>query len=188
MDNRVVILGCLTVGALFFFAGYAMAQNETAGNTPNLKVGDPAPPLKVSEWVKGDAVDLEAQKGKSAVVVEFWATWCPPCRASIPHLTQLQAKYKDRGIVIVGISSEDKGTVKEFVEKAGDKMVYHVAVDDNGKTEEAYMEASGAQGIPHAYIIGKDGKIVWEGHPLEKEFEQTLEKLAAPPKENSEKS
>jgi thiol-disulfide isomerase/thioredoxin len=96
-------------------------------------LGDAASPLDIKDWVKGSPVDLAAGKGKTIYVVEFWATWCPPCRTSIPHLTEMQKKFKDQGVVFVGVSSEKTDVVKKFVDKMGDKMDYTVAVDA-GKT------------------------------------------------------
>lgn len=130
------------------------------------ELGDPAAPLKIASWVKGKPVDLAAGKGKSIYVVEFWATWCPPCRTSIPHLTELQQKLKDKGVVFVGVSNEELGTVKPFVEKMGETMDYVVAVDDAQQTSRAYMKAFGINGIPHAFVVDKEGKIAWHGHPM----------------------
>lgn len=140
------------------------------------KLGDPAPPLSVKEWVKGDAVRLEALKGKRAAVIEFWATWCPPCRTSIPHLTELQQKYKD-AVVIVGISDEEASAVKPFVERMGDKMKYTIAIDDKHKTNDAYMGAFGLSGIPTAFIVDKSGAVVFHGHPMDPHFEEILHKV-----------
>lgn len=151
-----------------------LAMPLAARSVQAAQLGDPAKPLQIASWVKGKPVDLAALKGKQIVVVEFWATWCPPCRASIPHLTQLQKKFKD--VVIVGVSDEDVATVKKFVEKMGDKMDYVVAVDDNDKTGEAYMKAFGINGIPHAFVVDKSGRIVWHGHPMG-DLEKTLEAL-----------
>lgn len=132
------------------------------------ELGDPAPKLEIANWVKGDAVDLAKGKGTNIYVVEFWATWCPPCRASIPHLTELQKQYKDKNVVFIGISDEPLDTVKPFVEKQGDKMNYVVAIDNEKKeTHAAWMKAYGAQGIPQAFIVDKAGLVVWEGHPME---------------------
>lgn len=158
----------------FRFLAATAAVSLAALNLQAAQLGDPAKPLKIASWVKGKPVDLAALKGKQVAVVEFWATWCPPCRASIPHLTQLQKKFKD--VVIVGISDEDVATVKKFVEKMGDKMDYVVAVDDNDQTGEAYMKAFGIRGIPHAFVVDKSGRIVWHGHPMG-ELEKTLEAL-----------
>ena len=69
-------------------------------------LGDEAKALKISDWVKGDAVDLAKGKGEKIYVVEFWATWCPPCLTTIPHLTELQKKFKDQGVVVIGVSGE----------------------------------------------------------------------------------
>src|SRR5215510_7930870 len=100
------------------------------------QLGDPAPALQISDWVKGDPLDLAEAKGKQVVVVEFWATWCGPCRVSIPHLTELQKKFKD--VAFVGVSNEDPDTVKKFVTKMGDQMDYAVAVDKEDKTSDGY--------------------------------------------------
>lgn len=142
------------------------------------ELGDPAAPLEIAEWVKGKSVDLAASKGKQVVVVEFWATWCPPCRASIPHLTELQKKFKDKDVIFVGVSDEEVATVKKFVEKMGDKMDYTVAVDKDRKTSKGYMTAYGQGGIPHAFIVDKQGRIVWNGHPMG-DLEQSLEQVIA---------
>ena len=141
------------------------------------ELGDPAAPLQIAEWVKGKPVDLAADKGKKIFVVEFWATWCGPCRASIPHLTEMQKKFKDKDVVFIGVSDEEVATVKKFVEKMGDKMDYTVVVDKDRKTSEAYMTAYDQHGIPHAFIVDKQGRIVWNGHPmgdLEKSLEQVI--------------
>jgi len=140
------------------------------------QLGDPAAPLRIAEWVKGKPVDLAALKGKQVAVVEFWATWCPPCRASIPHLTELQKKFKD--VVFIGISDEKVDTVKKFVAKMGAQMDYTVAVDDARQTSKGYMGAYGINGIPHAFIVDKQGRVVWDGHPmadLEKALQQVLD-------------
>jgi thiol-disulfide isomerase/thioredoxin len=144
------------------------------------EIGDPAAPLQVAEWIKGDAVDLAAAKGKQIVVVEFWATWCGPCIASIPHLTEMQQAFADRGVVFVGVSSEAANVAKPFVDKMGAKMDYTVAVDDNRKTTDGYLKAYGVNGIPHAFIVDRDGRIAWHGHPMSG-LDKELEKLAAVP-------
>ncbi len=132
--------------------------------TQAARLGDPAPALKIKEWVKGQKADVT--DGKNFYVVEFWATWCGPCRVSIPHLSELQKKLKDKGVVFIGISDETIDKVKPFVEKEGDKMAYTVALDDERGTSKAYMEAFNQNGIPHAFVVGKDAKIIWHGHPM----------------------
>jgi thiol-disulfide isomerase/thioredoxin len=140
-------------------------------NAASLKVGDPAPAIKVAKWIKGGPVDkLEADK---IYVVEFWATWCPPCRTSIPHLTEMAKKYAGK-VTVVGVSVYERAPsdearlnlVSEFVKKMGDKMEYAVAADDAKKFMAGnWMEAAKQTGIPTAFVV-KDGKIVWIGHPM----------------------
>ncbi|MBQ7590414.1 MAG: redoxin domain-containing protein [Verrucomicrobia bacterium] len=136
-------------------------------SVPSAKLGEKAKALTISEWVKGSAVDVT--DGKNVYVVEFWATWCGPCRNTIPHLTELQKKYKDQGVVFVGVSSEKAEEVKPFVQEMGDKMDYNVAVDKDDATDKAYMAAYGQNGIPCAFIINKESQVVWVGHPMEME-------------------
>ena len=152
-------------------AGLVFALTTAARAEGPLSMGDPAPKLKVKEFVKGDPVK-SLEKGK-VYVVEFWATWCGPCRATIPHLTKLQKAYKDVVFIGVSISEEDFDKVKPFVQEMGDQMDYRVAIDSvpEGKTAEdgamskTWMEAADQSGIPTAFVIGKDGKIAWIGHP-----------------------
>lgn len=139
-------------------------------------LGDPAAALQIAEWVKGGPVALADGKGKTVYVVEFWATWCPPCRTSIPHLTELQKKFKDKGVVFLGVSNEKPEVIRPFVDKMGDKMDYVVAADKDRKTSAAYMGAYGAKGIPHAFVVDKEGRVVWQGHPMA-ELEETIQAI-----------
>ncbi len=145
----------------------ALCGGVLAQPAPTLKVGDPAPALKIEKWVKGEAITgFEKER---VYVVEFWATWCGPCRASIPHLTHLQKQYKDKGVTVVGISSsEQKGLsdVEPFVKKMGARMDYTVAWDDQGATSTAWMDAAGQHGIPTAFVVDQKSTIAWIGHPL----------------------
>lgn len=131
----------------------------------SLDLGDPAPALEVTEWIKGEKTDLAAGKDKHVYVVEFWATWCPPCRESIPHLSSLQQRYKDKGLIVVGLSSEGPEEVKPFVARMGENMNYTVGIDKDNKTAQAYMLPFGVRGIPHAFVVDKTGKLAWHGHP-----------------------
>lgn len=145
-------------------------------NALALGIGDDAPDLKVSKWVKGSAVP--SLDPKKTYVVEFWATWCGPCRASIPHLTEMAHKYTN--VTFIGVDvweqGDDKeGAVNKFIKQMGDKMDYHVAMDtDDGFMAENWMKAASQNGIPAAFLV-QNGKIVWIGHPmggLEKSLEE----------------
>lgn len=162
----------LTASLLLLLGGSALTPLNAA------QLGDAAAPLEIAEWIKGDAVDLAEAKGKKVIVVEFWATWCGPCKVSIPHLTEMQKKYANRGVVIIGVSDEEASKVKPFVNEQGDKMNYTVAIDRDRKTSAAYMEKYGQGGIPHAFVIDKEGRVAWHGHPMSG-LERVLDQLAS---------
>jgi thiol-disulfide isomerase/thioredoxin len=143
-----------------------------------IQLGDPAPALNINQWVKGQPVDLKAGQGKAIYVVEFWATWCGPCRASIPHLSQVQAQFKDKNVTIIGVTDEKPSVVNPFLKQMGDKMDYTVAIDKEGQTYASFMGAFGINGIPHAFIISKEGNLVWQGHPMDG-LESALEQILA---------
>lgn len=135
---------------------------------PALKIGDPAPPLNIETWVTGQPIDEAVADG--VYVVEFWATWCGPCRVSMPHLSELQQQYGDE-VAFVGVTREDVMTVQRFLASEGpegqpwdDIIQYRLATDDRGATYAAYMEAAQQPGIPTAFIVGRSGLIEWIGH------------------------
>lgn len=148
-----------------------------------IDVGDKAPPLSIAEWIQGEPVDLKKDLGKKIYMVEFWATWCPPCKVSIPLLTELQTKYK-KDLTIIGVTAaDDRGNtpvaVKRFVKERGEKMNYHVAMDKNDATSKAYLPSTGMVGIPYAYLVGKDGAVIWHGSPLDPSLDEVLRKVVA---------
>jgi thiol-disulfide isomerase/thioredoxin len=169
MSRRVLALSAAFILALY---GTAFADG--------LSVGDAAPKLEVKEFVKGDAV--KSFEKKKIYVVEFWATWCGPCRTSIPHLSELQKKNKDVVFIGVSVFEQDQSKIKPFVEEMGEKMAYRVAMDDvgsgkgnEGKMAKNWMIASEQSGIPTAFIVNGDGKIAWIGHPMQ--MEKPLEEI-----------
>lgn len=160
--SQMRLLRDAVLGVVF---GVAMAGTAVA-----LEVGDAAPPLKIAKWVKGEAVDLKDGVGKKIYVVEFWATWCTPCKAAMPHLTKLQERYRDKGVEIVGVSIDGEstvGSVPQFVRFMGDRIGYALGIDADGQTQKAYMEGVGVRGIPHSFVVDRSGKLVWHSHPDE---------------------
>jgi thiol-disulfide isomerase/thioredoxin len=133
--------------------------------------------------MKGSPV-RQFEKGQ-VYVVEFWATWCGPCRQAMPHLSELAKKYAGKATFIgVDIWEEEhaspgenlKAKADKFVKEMGDRMGYNVCgASDDGFMTANWMHASGQDGIPATFVVGKDLKIDWIGHPID--LEEALAKI-----------
>ncbi len=142
------------------------------GYAKTLTIGDKAPTADIGHWLKGKEV-TEFEEGK-VYVMEFWATWCGPCKASIPHISELQEQYADYDVTFIGVSDEKLQKVVKFLHTAdsenvlwAEKIHYTLATDPDLSTAKAYMKPAAQQGIPTAFIIGKDSRIEWIGHPMD---------------------
>lgn len=164
------------LAALVVAIAPAHAQSEQ-----KLRVGSEPPPGMGDhlEFVQGDKVDSFSKD--KVYVVEFWATWCPPCKKSIPHLTELQRDLGPRGLQIIGVSDEPVDTVRRFVQEKGSSMGYTVAAQrkDDSFMYERWMKAAGQNGIPCAFVIGRNGKIVHIGNPLADDFDRVIKMTLA---------
>ena len=139
-----------------------------AAFTPQ-KVGGPAAPLEELSYVQGEPITLG--KGKVSIV-EFWATWCPPCKVAIPHLNKLYVeKYKKAGVQLVGVTKEDEKTVKPFIESMKSSFTYPVALDSSGSVSSGYP----TNGIPSAFVVDHEGSVAWQGHPMDGGFETAVD-------------
>jgi thiol-disulfide isomerase/thioredoxin len=143
--------------------------DEKKPKGPSLKVGDAAPALTVSKWLQGAEVPRFVP-GK-VYVVEFWATWCGPCIVMMPHVGELQSEFRDKGVTVIGFTSADERgntaeRVSQFVTKRGPQLGYTFAFEKGDKTNAAWMEAAGQDGIPCSFVVDQKGKIAYVGHPM----------------------
>lgn len=160
---------------LLFTIAFTMYGQEA--HPPSLNIGDSAPPLRVSKWIKGAPLK-KFEKGH-VYVIEFWATWCKPCIAAMPYLSALAGEYKDR-VTILGIDIYEKKTttmerVKAFVDSMGRRMDYGVAAEDSNFMVAGWYDASGEQGIPKSFVVNAEGRLAWIGHP--KDLDEVLRKI-----------
>ncbi|HEY5138085.1 MAG TPA: TlpA disulfide reductase family protein, partial [Methylococcales bacterium] len=123
--------------------------------------------LSVQQWVTQNPPTTEEMAG-NVCVVEFWATWCPPCREQIPHMKKLAKKFEDRNVFFIGLSADQSvSDVRAFVAKK--EINYHIGMD-NGLSDRL-----GVSGIPTAFVVSHEGKILWSGHPGDARFEEVLQ-------------
>jgi len=117
---------------------------------------------------------VDVNDTSSVKIVELWATWCPPCKKAIPHMNSMWKKllneYGKDKLQLVGVTTEDDVKVAPFMKEMASDMQYPVALDVQKSLDSSYP----ASGIPHAYVVGKDGKIVWTGNPMSDEFEKAI--------------
>ena len=127
-------------------------------------LNEKAPELAVEEWIS----DKPKTKDKF-ILIDFWATWCGPCRMSIPHLNKFQEKFS-RKLVVIGISDEPLQTLKNI----SDPLMKYYSARDSKRIMYNQLEV---RAIPHCLLISPAGKVIWEGIPLLEGHELTEELL-----------
>jgi thiol-disulfide isomerase/thioredoxin len=157
--QTAIIAAAVLMGGLTVFNG--MAKQLWAKSY----LGKKGPQLQVEEWI----TEKPDTTGKF-VLIDFWATWCPPCRKAIPHLNEFQEKFKEK-LVVIGISDESKEKVAGF---ESPKIKYAQAIDTQARTKKAFE----VRGIPHVVVLDPQGIVRWEGFPFLQGEELTEEVMA----------
>ncbi len=158
MKSKIVLFAVgslLAVLALIFFTTVSekKAPVDSAGNGV-------AAPLFSLNTLSGEKIHLADFKGK-VVILDFWATWCPPCKEGIPHLNQLYREYRKDGLVVIGISLDRNGPeeVRRFLDQ---KSVEYLNVMGSEEVFQSYSGLPGLgkiQGIPTAFILDREGRV-----------------------------
>ena len=166
----------LAVGAFATFLLTASAaeapQVEANRNRSALDAmqGKPTPALAVKDWINSKPLTMADLKGK-IVVLDFWATWCGPCLAAVPHTNELMKKYADKGVVFIGVCAQNGGEkMAATVKEKG--ILYPVALDAEGLTGKTYMNDS----FPDYYVIDRQGNLRW-ADVANKDVEKAVELL-----------
>jgi len=156
--NLVVLLAVAVAVAIMLGFAKRHPRSASAGSlAPGASSarGKSAPDFKLVDIRTGKNVQLSDFKGK-AVLLNFWATWCPPCKAEIPALVDLQNKYGPQGLQIIGVAMDDAGkaVISKFVDEMG---VNYLVLQGTEKVGEQY---GGVEGLPQTFYVGRDGMIV----------------------------
>jgi peroxiredoxin len=151
LSARYMILSAIFMTLTFFSCS---KDNENTGVS---SIDAPDFTLKA---LTGEDITLSQYRGK-VVLLDFWATWCGPCMQSIPELVRIQKKYKDKGLVVLGVSMDtlsqaDDGQILKFMRTFG---ITYPVMRDNGTVSNTYYGDSPAA-IPTMHIINKEGKII----------------------------
>ena len=168
-----ILLAAVVVvaGYLLFGRGESKASNAIRPSLPAGTMAGMAPAFTLTN-LDGKTVSLADFRGK-VVVLDFWATWCPPCKREIPDFVDLQKAYGSRGVQIVGIALDEPEKVQAFARQNG--MNYPVLLG----SDEIALRYGGIEGIPTTFIIDKSGKIAsrFEGFRPRQVFETEITKL-----------
>jgi peroxiredoxin len=159
--NTTVLIVVIFVVASMLLAGHFISKRASSASAgPALTAADPAgkpaPDFELKS-IDGKSYKLADLRGK-AVLLNFWATWCPPCKIEIPWFIELQKQYADQGLVVVGVAMDDdtnkQKVVSDFVNQM--KIDYPILLG----TDQVADQYGGVDALPTTFFIGRDGKIV----------------------------
>ncbi len=127
------------------------------------KIGDLAPGFTLKD-LQGESISLSDFRGK-VVIFDFWASWCPPCRSSMPHLDEMRKRYQDEGLVVVTISLDpNTADISNFLEENG--FTDLVVLWESPTAAQAVKTLYGVSGIPHTFVVDRQGIIRYSDHPI----------------------
>jgi cytochrome c-type biogenesis protein len=143
--------------AVLLVATLGCARPDDGGPRPRVEIGQEAPAY-AARTMAGDSVSLALLRGRP-VVLNVWATWCAPCREEVPYLESLHQQYRDRGLEIVGVSVDARGTDDKIRAFAGEYgMTYPIWLDPDERVNSIFR----AIGVPSTYVIDRGGVLVWK--------------------------
>lgn len=175
MPSRSALVAAVLCGVLLTVAAFPPPA-RAAGPL----VGDVAPPLTVEHWLGGEPVE-RFEPGR-IYVLDIWAPWCTPCIGGMPGLDSLQRHYASRGVVVLGLTGKDDygsslENARRVLARLGPRVSYANAWDRDGASYTTWMARERTSGWPWCWVVGRDGRIAWTGHP--NGLEPVLERVVA---------
>ena len=166
--TTVTVTTCLALSS-FFIAVTGCSQGCYPTSQADLMVGKPAPDIN-APILDGGRFDLSAHRGENIVVLDFWASWCGPCRRVLPIVVDVTAKYEDQGVKLFAVNcGEAVDEINAYLEES--ELDFPVILDESGSIRNNYQ----VEGIPQSFIIGKDGIIQASHTGIHPGLENTLD-------------
>lgn len=163
MKNPIIFIAILIIaGATGFGLQRALTYNETQNlpiippPTETKVIGTHRPDFELQD-IEGNMRNVNEWDGK-VLLVNFWATWCPPCMKEIPAFMELQNEYGDQGLQIIGLAIDDNDSVKDYADSVG--MNYPIIAAELAAMEIARRYGNRVNALPFSAFVGRDGKIV----------------------------
>jgi peroxiredoxin len=154
--NKIIVLTGILAAVFLLVAVSGCGSNdagENAGYDGSTAAGDYENDFELKD-LDGKSISISDFRDKT-VVLNFWATWCPPCKKEIPDFIEVYSEYRDRGVVFIGISNEDSAILRSFAEDFG--INYCILVDSINITGQW-----GIRAIPTTFILDGNGRIIFE--------------------------
>ncbi len=183
-NRNWIVIGIMAFAlvAMVYVGLHTANKGGRGGMVGNVR-GKTAPDFELTDLVSGQKVKLSDYKGK-AVVLNFWATWCPPCKVEIPWFVDLQNQYKSEGLAILSIATDDDASQQEIVQFAQQMGINYPVMKGSEQIDDLY---GGVDGLPTTFYIGRDGKLLEraEGLHSHRDIESSIkEALATEPSGN----
>jgi thiol-disulfide isomerase/thioredoxin len=173
LNLRPLALAAALLSGGFVLAGAPAPALAQEAPKATLKVGDPAPDLSVGTWWQNKK--LTGFEKNRVYLVDFWASWCGPCRESFPELARFKARYASEGLEVVAVSIDKSADdAAGFLEAEGGQFDFFIGVDKKGKTWKSWGTAAGRDTIPTSFLVDAQGKILWVGHPMDEKLDATI--------------
>lgn len=164
LRHKLLLISILTISVIGM-NGCTPSQDDSA------MIGQPAPGFALPD-LAGNEFGLEQARG-NVVLIDFWATWCPPCLRALPHIQAIHARFEGKGLIVLGINNEDPAKVSQFATEKG--LTFRTLSDPSGGVFDAY----GVEGIPTTVLIDAEGVVrrVYVGYTAEEELLSALAEL-----------